>query len=109
MREIDNNLNNVNFKGIQRPVQEDKIQDEVISSVLPQTAPKEVTDLKNMPELGRSQVAGADTIEKDMKFLSKHPEVAEKLNEIIDKYAQTHTEEETLKFMDAAMQEFTTK
>lgn len=108
MREIDNNLNNVNFKGVQRPLQEEKVQGETVSAVS-KTELKEVTDLKNMPELGRTQVAGADTIEKDMKFFTKHPEVAKKINDVIDKYAQTHTEEETLKFIDTAMQEFTVK
>ena len=108
MREIDNNLNNVNFKGVQKPVSGEKIQDE--SFVAPNTdTQREVKDLKNMPELGRTQVAEADSIEKDMKFFAKHPNFAGKLNDIIDQYSQTHTQEETLRFMDTAMNEFTSK
>lgn len=110
MREIDNNLNNIKFRGVQKP--EEKIQEE---TSVPTTAPvsefKEITDLKNMPsaELGKSQVASADTTENDIKFLTKHPEVVANLNKIIDNYASSHTEEETLKFIDTTLQEFAKK
>ena len=44
-----------------------------------------------------------------MKNFAKHPELAQKLNEVIDEYAENHTEEETLKYMDTAIQEFFAK
>ena len=108
MREIDNKLNNLNFKGVQKPAQEEKVQEENVTPVQIKEEQKEITDLKNMPaaELGKSQVTSADKIGNDIKFLTKHPEVAETINDAIDRYAQTHTEEETLKFIDAAIGEF---
>ena len=109
MREIENKLNNVNFKGIQKTAAEETAQ------VQPQVAPvpeqRQIDDLKNMPaaSLGKSQVAASDSIENDMKTFTKHPELAGKLNEVIEEYSKTHSEEETLKFMDAAIQEFFAK
>ena len=109
MREIENKLNSVNFKGIQKPAAEETVQ------VQPQAAPipeqRQIEDLKHMPaaSLGKSQVAASDSIENDMKTFTKHPELAQKINEVIEEYAKTHTEEETLKFMDTAIQEFFAK
>ena len=110
MREIENNLNNVNFKGIQKPVSEETAQTPAPVPAPAQEA-KQIDDLKNMPaeSLGKSQVAVSDSIENDMKNFTKHPEVAQKLNEVIEEYAKTHSEEETLKFMDTAIQEFFSK
>ena len=59
--------------------------------------------------LGKSQVAASDSIENDMKVFAKNPELAEKLNVLIDEYAKNHTEEETIKFMDSAIHEFYSK
>lgn len=109
MREIENKLNSVNFKGIQKPTAEES------ANVQPQVAPvqeqKQIEDLKNMPaaSLGKSQVAASDSIENDMKIFSKHPELVKQLNDAIEEYAKNHTEEETLKFMDATIQEFASK
>jgi hypothetical protein len=109
MREIENNLNNVNFKGIPKPVNEEAVQ--APAPVAPAQEKKQIDDLKNMPaeSLGKSQVAVSDSIENDMKNFAKHPELAQKLNEVIDEYAENHTEEETLKYMDTAIQEFFAK
>ena len=80
MREIDNNLTNVNFKSVQPlPAVEDST-----NSAKKETAfaeQKEIKDLKNMPaaELGKSQVA-SDSLETDLKFLEKHPELVKELN-----------------------------
>ena len=108
MREIENNLNNVNFKGIQKPTPEETV---VPAPTAPAQEQKQIDDLKNMPAatLGKSQVAASDSIENDMKVFVKHPDLTQKLNEVIDEYAKTHTEEETLKFMDTAIQEFFNK
>jgi len=109
MREIENNLNNVNFKGIpQKPVTEEtpvKAETPVAPS-----EQKEIKDLKNMPaaELGKSQVA-SDSVETDLKFLQKHPKLVAELNDAIDKYAQTHSEEETLQMFEKMHQEFAVK
>lgn len=109
MREIENNLNNVNFKGIpQKPVvEETPVKAE--ASVAP-SEQKEIKDLKNMPaaELGRSQVA-SDSVESDMKFLQKHPQLVAELNEAMDNYAKTHSEEETLQMFEKMHQEFAAK
>ena len=109
MREIENNLNNVNFKGIpQMPIAEEtSVKAEV--PVAP-SEQKEIKDLKNMPaaELGKSQVA-SDSVETDLKFLEKHPQLVAELNEAMDKYAQTHSEEETLQMFEKMHQEFATK
>lgn len=109
MREIENNLNNVNFKGIpQKPVVEETTV-KAEASVAP-SEQKEIKDLKNMPaaELGRSQVA-SDSVESDMKFLQKHPQLVAELNQAMDNYAKTHSEEETLQMFEKMHQEFAAK
>lgn len=109
MREIENNLNNVNFKGIpSKPAAED-VTAKVEVSVAP-TEQREIKDLKNMPaaELGKSQVA-SDSIETDLKFLQKHPHLVEELNNAIDRYAQNHSEEETLQMFEKMHREFVSK
>ena len=109
MREIENNLNNVNFKGIpQKPIVEESVSKAEVP-VAPNEQ-KEISDLKNMPaaELGKSQVA-SDSIETDLKFLQKHPQLVAELNEAMDKYAQNHSEEETLQMFEKMHQEFATK
>ena len=107
MREIDNNINSVNFKGIQKPVQPETVQEE--TPVSP-TESKEIKDLANVPEasLGKSQVS-SDSIENDLKFLEKNPKLAQELNRAIDNYAKTHTEDETLKMIEKVHQEFVAK
>ena len=97
MREIDNNINSVNFKGIQKPVQPETVQEE--TPVSP-TESKEIKDLANVPE---------DSIENDLKFLEKNPKLAQELNRAIDNYAKTHTEDETLKMNEKVHQEFVAK
>ena len=111
MREIENNLNNVNFKGIPMPAPEEAQPASTPAPAVPAQETKQIDDLKNMPaeSLGKSQVAVSDTIENDMKNFTKHPEVAQKVNEVIEEYAKTHSEEETLKFMDSAIHEFFSK
>ena len=109
MREIENNLNNVNFKGNQiKPVTEETSVK--ADAPVAQTEQKEIKDLKNMPaaELGKSQVA-SDSVETDLKFLQKHPQLVAELNEAMDKYAQNHSEEETLQMFEKMHQEFATK
>ena len=44
-----------------------------------------------------------------MKFLEKNPKLAEELNKAIDKYAEEHSEEDTLKMIDKMHQEFVVK
>lgn len=107
MREIDNNINNVNFKGIQKPAVPEPVTEEVTA----QTAEtKDIKDLANVPEasLGKSQIS-SDSIETDMKFLEKNPKLVKELNNAIDKYAQTHGEEDTLKMIEKMHQEFVAK
>ena len=110
MREIDNNLNNVSFKNVQ-PVPTVEEQPAPVKEPSQEAEKVEINDLKNMPaaSLGKSQVATADTIENDLKFMEKHPELVQKFNDAIDKYAAEHTEEETLKFIEQIQQEFVKK
>ena len=109
MREIDhNNINKVNFKGIQKTSNDGTVQPEA-----QQPAPaeqKEIKDLENMPaaSLCKSQVA-SDSIEGDLKFLEKNPELVAKLNQVIDEYAASHSEEETLQMIEKMHQEFVVK
>ena len=108
MREIDNNkMNSVNFKGIQKPVLEEPVA-ESAPAVPAET--KEISDLSAMPAaaLGKSQVS-SDSLENDMKFLEKNPKLAEELNKAIDKYAEEHSEEDTLKMIEKMHQEFVVK
>jgi hypothetical protein len=110
MREIDNNLTNVNFKNIQPIAPAEDSTNSPKNETAAPAEKKEIKDLKNMPaaELGKSQVA-SDSIETDMKFLEKHPELVKELNQAIDNYAKDHTEEETLKLIEKTHQEFVTK
>lgn len=107
MREIDHNkINGLNFKGIQK-VPENAPQPETQNT---QTESKEIKDLANMPaaSLGKSQV-GSDSIEADLKFLSKNPQIVAGLNKAIDEYASNHSEEETLMMIEKMHQEFVSK
>lgn len=108
MREIDNNINNLNFKGIQKPVQAEIVPDETAAPA--QKESKEIKDLANVPEatLGKSQIS-SDSIESDMKFLEKNPKLAMAINQAIDNYAETHTEDETMKMLEKCHQEFVAK
>ena len=109
MREIDNNnINNLNFKSIQqKPAVEDITLDE---TTVNSAESKEIKDLSSMPaaSLGKSQIS-TDSVESDMKFLEKNPKLAQELNKAIDKYAETHSEEYTLKMIEKMHQEFVAK
>ena len=110
MREIDNNsINSLNFKGIQKTSNEGVVNSE-IQSVPIEIEMKEIKDLANMPaaSLGKSQIA-SDSIESDMKFLEKNPQLAQELTAAIDRYADSHSEEDTLKMIEKMHQEFVTK
>ena len=100
MREIENNVNNVNFKGIPaKPIAEDAAP-KVDATVAP-TEQKEIKDLKNMP--------AAELVETDLKFMQKHPELVAQLNKVVDEYAKTHSEEETMQMFEKMHQEFAAK
>ena len=110
MREIDNNITtNVNFKGIQQTSFGDDNSSKSETTAAP-AEQKEIKDLKNMPaaSLGKSQVA-SDSVESDLKFMQKHPQLVQELNDVIDKYAQNHSEEETLQMIEKTHQEFVSK
>ncbi len=108
MREIDNkNINSLNFKGIQ------KAAETPVPPETPTAAPaeqKEIKDLANVPEatLGKSQIS-SDSIENDLKFMEKNPQLVKQLNDAIDNYASTHSEEDTLKMIEKVHQEFVAK
>ena len=111
MREIDNNMSNLNFKGIQKA---DEVQSANISTpaeTVSEVQTKEINDLSKLPSasIGKSQVNASDSIENDMKILAKKPELVQELNRIVDEYSKNHTEEETLKFMDSAIHELVKK
>ena len=109
MREIDNNKpNSVNFKGFQKPIQDEPVGDIAQNNNVKET--KELNDWSAIPaaSLGKSQVT-SDSIEGDMKFLEKNPAIAKAIIHAIDKYAQTHTEEETIQLLEKAHQEFVSK
>lgn len=112
MREIDNNIStNVNFKGGIQPIpQKGDESDSQQQSFSQPEENKEINDLSQMPaaSLGKSQVA-PDNIDSDMAVYAKKPELTQELVKIIDEYSKTHTQEETLKFMDATIQEFYSK
>lgn len=108
MREIDNkNINSLNFKGIQKASNDGNLPLE------PQPAAAEnfeIQDLSKMPaaSIGKSQVA-SDSVENDLKFLEKNPQLVEQLNKAIDNYALTHSEEDTIKMIEKMHQEFVVK
>lgn len=108
MREIDNNsINSLNFKGIQKASNDGVVNPE--SPAVPAET-KEIKDLSNMPAatLGKSQIA-SDSIENDLKFFEKNPELAKELNDAIDRYAKDHSEEDTMKMLEKMHQEFVSK
>ncbi len=109
MREINNNRNSVNFQGIQKTPAENPVQAEAAAQT-PAVESKEIKDLDKMPaaSLGKSLIA-SDSIESDMKFLEKNPALVAELNKAIDKYAETHSEEETLQMIEKTHQEFVAK
>jgi len=110
MREIDNkNINSLNFKGIQKVSNDAQPRQEQTPAAQSEPA-KEINDLANVPEasLGKSQIS-SDSVESDMKFMEKNPALVQKLNEAIDKYAQEHSEEDTLKMLEKMHQEFVKK
>ena len=63
-----------------------------------------------MPEaaLGKSQIS-KDNIDKDMQFLMRYPEEVEQMNQLFDKFQETHTYEEATQFLEAYRHEFTVK
>ncbi len=110
MREIDNNsINSLNFKGIQKASNDGVVNPEN-QSVSAEAETKEIKDLSNMPAatLGKSQIA-SDSIENDLKFLEKNPKLVQELSAAIDKYAATHSEDDTLKMIEKMHQEFVAK
>ena len=110
MREIDNNIStNVNFKGgIQSKSQPNDEQNTQQQAA--QNEGKEINNLSNMPAafLAKSQVP-ADNIYRDIAEFERNPKLPQKLNYIIDEYSNTHTKEQTLEFIDTAIQEFYSK
>jgi hypothetical protein len=107
MREINNkNINSLSYQGIQKT---GEVQ--VPAETAPvQAETKEINDLANMPaaSLGKSQIS-SDSIENDLKFMEKNPQLAQALNAAIDKFADEHSEEETLQFIEKMHQELVAK
>lgn len=100
MREIDNNRNSVNFKGIpQKPVPEETVQ--IPTPAETSQEKKEINDLSKMPAafLGKSQVA-CDSTEADMQFLMKNIDKVEKMNNYFDAYADKYGYEKAAQMLD---------
>ena len=108
MREIDNKLNNsVKFNGIQKP----QVGEEAVADLPANAAAdsrRQIEDLKDMPEaaLGKSQVAAPSSIADDMQKFQERPDLVAIVNEAVERYAQNHTEEETLEYLNSAYNEF---
>lgn len=108
MREIDNkNLNSLSFTSIQKLPKEDTAKEVPVTDVAEHV---ESSDLSKLPaaSLGKSQVA-ADNIEADMAVLEKNPGIVKTLNAVVDDYASRHSENETIKMIEALHQEFTSR
>ena len=109
MREIDNNkMNSLHFNGIQKVSKEVAPAQEVSASS--EIQHEEISDLSNLPaaSLGKSQV-NPDSLEADMKFLEKNPQLVQTINKAIDNYSENHSEEETLQMIEKTHQEFVSK
>ena len=109
MREINNqNMNSVNFKGIQKVPAEVQVPAEAAASE--SNSAMDIKDLGNIPaaSLGKTLIA-SDSLESDMKFLEKKFALAAELNDVIDNFAQNHSEEETLQMIEKMHQEFVAK
>src|SRR5574344_594620 len=108
MREIENNINNMNIKGIQKPAIENAPTEE-IADTKPESS-KEIKDLKDMPaaSLGKSQIS-KDSVEKDMQLLLKNPAQVSQFNMIFDTFQENHTYEEATQLMDAYRNVFMVK
>lgn len=110
MREIENNLNNVQFKGIQKPQTGENVPSEPSANAAFEPH-KQIDDLSMLPEasLGKSQVPQRTLkrqIEADMKTFEKKPNLVAEVDKAIENYAKTHTEEETLQYIETAINEF---
>lgn len=112
MREIDNNMSTgVNFKGGIQPVpQKDENQNSQQQTFSQPEESEKINDLSQMfaASLGKSQIA-PDNINNNMAVYAKKPELTQELVKIIDEYSKTHTQEETLQFMDTTIHEFYSK
>ena len=110
MREIENNKpHSVNFQAIPPKTIQDESSE--INSAVVQQQSNNINDLSALPSasLGQSQVSSSDSIAKDMKFFERNPELATAIIKAIDTYAQTHTDDETLQFLEKAHQELVNK
>ena len=108
MREIDKNMNSLNFKGVQKPAADEPVVSQPQAQPISEISDKEINDLKNMPALGQSQIQ-KDNLDKDMEFLLKHPEQASQLNMSFEKFLENHTYEEATQLVDAYKHEFLAK
>ena len=105
MREINNNFNNLNFKGIQKASETQPTQPE---APVANQNDGDLKKLSNLPAatLGQTQVT-TDSVEGDMKFLLSNPEEAQVLLGAFDNYvAKGHTYEEATQLMEAHKKEF---
>ncbi len=101
MREIDNNMSKLNFKGIQKAEETAPVENTAPAANSAESQTKEINDLSKMPSayLGKSQVA-ADSIESDMAEMLDNPEKVSMMNNLFDKYAQEHSPEEALQMLE---------
>ena len=109
MREIENNLNNVNFKGIPKTQVEETGKTDVAAQNA-QEPREQINDLGKMPSasLGKSQVVPPSSVEGDIANFQENPNLVAVVDKAIDKYAKTHTPQETLDYMNQAYREFFT-
>jgi hypothetical protein len=105
MREIDKNMNSLNFKGVQKPFAEEPVVSQPQPAPSTEVSENQINDLKNMPAPGQSQI-NKDNIDNDMNILLKNPDQVAQLNMIFDKFQENHTYEESAQLMDAYKQEF---
>ena len=106
MREIDNNMNSLGFKGT--PANPTSGSEPVVSqgqTPNQQGAAPEINDLKNMPVPGQSQVQ-PDNVDADMALLLKNFGQITQLNLIFDEFLKNHTYEEATQLLEAYKKEF---
>lgn len=109
MREINNNSSNLNFSNIQKLNHQKENQSDAFdtnqsdNSELPESS-----DLSQMPAAvtGRSLISKTDSVDNDVKFMMKNPELCSSANEFFDIAEQQTNYENAAKLMDGYVKEF---
>ncbi len=109
MREINNNSSNLNFSGIQKlNHQKDNQSDAFDINPSDNSELPESSDLSQMPTavIGRSLISKSDSVDNDVKFMMKNPDLCANANKFFDIAEEQSNYENAAKLMDGFVKEF---